>query len=91
MESNFQMERKLFLYRATSLAGYIANENDNLNFLSAATKDGEDYGYSEFINTLDTVIMGRKTYDWVMNHVPEFVHSDKETYIITRSNRPSTV
>ncbi|WP_372947154.1 dihydrofolate reductase family protein [Mariniphaga sp.] len=83
------MERKLVLYIASSLDGYIAGENDNLNFLKAVEKEGEDYGYSEFIGTVDTVIMGRKTYDWILNHVPEFIHADKETYIITRSERPS--
>jgi dihydrofolate reductase len=83
------MERKLILYIAASLDGFIAGENDNLNFLKAVEKEGEDYGYSEFIETVDTIIMGRKTYDWVMNHVPEFIHADKETYIITRSKRPS--
>ncbi len=83
------MDRKLILYIASSLDGYIAGNNDNLDFLKAMEKVGEDYGYSEFISTVDTVIMGRKTYDWIMNHVPEFIHADKETYIITRSKRPS--
>lgn len=47
-------------------------------------KEGEDYGYAEFMRTIDTVILGRKTYDWVMRNVPEFSHADKETYVITR-------
>ena len=35
------------------------------------------------------VIMGRKTYDWVMKQVPEFPHADKKSYIITRASRPA--
>ncbi len=36
---------------------------------------------------MDTVILGRKTYDWVMTQVPEFPHADKDAYIITRTYR----
>lgn len=90
MESNFQMEKKVILYIATSLDGYIAGENDNLDFLKVVEKEGEDYGYSEFIKSVDTVIIGRKTYDWIMHHVPEFIHADKETYVITRSKKQPT-
>ncbi|MBI3235559.1 MAG: dihydrofolate reductase [Bacteroidetes bacterium] len=81
--------RKVILYIATSLDGYIAKPNDDLSFLSIVHQDGEDYGYTEFSKSVDTVIIGRKTYDWVMTQVPVFPHADKETYIITRTERPS--
>lgn len=80
-------ERKLVLFIAMSLDGYIAAPGDDLSFLSAVQLEGEDYGYANFINTVDTVILGRRTYDWVMKQVNEFPHADKETYIITRSPR----
>lgn len=82
-------DRKVILYIAASLDGYIAKPNDDLNFLSIVQKDGEDYGYADFINSVDTVILGRKTYDWVMTQVPEFPHADKNSYIITRTARPA--
>jgi dihydrofolate reductase len=81
--------RKIIVYIAASLDGYIAKPNDDLSFLSIVEKEGEDYGYYGFINSIDTVIMGRKTYDWVMTQVPEFPHADKETYIITRTPKPA--
>lgn len=81
--------RKVILYIATSLDGYIAKSNDDLSFLSLVEKEGEDYGYADFIKSVDTVILGRKTYDWVMAQIPEFPHADKETYVITRAQRPS--
>lgn len=81
--------RKLVLYIATSLDGYIAAPGDDLGFLSKVEKEGEDYGYGEFIAGVDTVIVGRRTYDWVMQHAPAFSHSDKETYIVTRTPRES--
>lgn len=82
-------DRKVILYIATSLDGYIAKPNDDLSFLSIVQKDGEDYGYSDFVNSVDTVILGRKTYDWVMTQVPEFPHADKNSFIITRTAKPS--
>ncbi|HLP92924.1 MAG TPA: dihydrofolate reductase family protein [Saprospiraceae bacterium] len=83
------MPRKLVLYIATSLDGYIAQPNDDLSFLSMVQKEGEDYGYQAFISQVDTVILGRKTYDWVMGQVDAFPHADKETYVVTRSTRPA--
>lgn len=77
--------RKVILYIATSLDGYIAKPNDDLSFLSIVQKEGEDYGYAAFVNSVDTVILGRKTYDWVMSQVPEFPHADKNSFIITRT------
>lgn len=82
--------RKLFIYIACSLDGYIAKPNDDLSFLDVAAKEGEDYGYADFISTIDTVIVGRKTYDWVMKQVGEFPHAkDKESYVVTRTPRES--
>lgn len=82
-------DRKVILYIASSLDGYIAKPNDDLSFLSIVQQDGEDYGYSDFVKSVDTVILGRKTYDWVMAKVPDFPHADKNSFIITRTTRPS--
>ena len=81
--------RKLITYIAMSADGYIAKPNDDLSFLSLVEKEGEDYGYFDFVASVDTVIMGRKTYDWVMRQVPEFPHADKTTYIWTWSPKAS--
>jgi len=83
------MNRKVFLYIATSLDGYIATKNENLDFLSLVEQEGEDYGYADFIKTVDTVIVGRKTYDKVLSMGFDFPHADKESYIITRTPKPA--
>ena len=80
-------ERKVILYIASSLDGYIAKSNDDLSFLSRVQQEGQDYGYAEFIDNVDTVILGRKTYDWVMKQVKEFPHAQLDSYIITRTPR----
>lgn len=81
--------RKVILYIAQSLDGYIAAPGDDLSFLSAVEQEGEDYGYGDFIATVDTVIMGRRTYDWVVRQMGYFPHADKEAYILTRTPKPS--
>jgi dihydrofolate reductase len=77
--------RKVVLYIATSLDGYIAAENDELSFLSIVERQGEDYGYNEFIKTVDTVIMGRKTYDKILSFGIDFPHRDKKCYVLSRT------
>jgi dihydrofolate reductase len=83
------MSRKVILYIATSLDGYIAKPNDDLSFLSIVEQEGQDYGYADFVKTVDTVIVGRKTYDKVISMGFDFPHADKDAYIITRTPRPT--
>jgi dihydrofolate reductase len=83
------MNRKVILYIAMSLDGYIAKPHGNLDFLSIVEKEGVDYGYGNFVKSVDTVILGRKTYDKVISMGFDFPHTDKETYIITRTPRPT--
>lgn len=81
--------RKVILYIATSLDGYIAKPNDDLGFLSIVEQEGQDYGYADFVRTVDAVIVGRKTYDKVLSMGFDFPHADKDAYIITRTPRPT--
>ena len=82
-------ERKVVLYIAMSLDGYIATREDDISWLSQVEVDGEDYGYAKFIDRIDTVIMGRKTYDKVCSFGIEFPHKDKKCYIISRNKKAS--
>lgn len=82
-------ERKVILYIAMSLDGYIARPDDDLGFLSMVEKEGEDYGYTKFINSIDAVIVGKRTYDKVLSMGYDFPHSNKDSYIITRTPQPA--
>ena len=84
------MNRKVILYIATSLDGYIAQPNDDLSFLSIVEQEGQDYGYADFMKTVDAVIVGRKTYDKVISMGFDFPYADKDAYIITRTARTNT-
>ena len=81
--------RKISLFIAMSLDGYIAKPNDDLSFLKLVEKEGEDYGYAKFINTIDTLIVGRKTYDYVLKNVgsSHYDNGQRDVYVITRTER----
>jgi len=79
--------RKVILYISCSLDGYIAKPGDDLSFLERVEKEGENYGYAEFYNSVDTVIMGRRTYEWVKKQISQPPHTGKKTYVITRELR----
>ncbi|WPP49579.1 dihydrofolate reductase family protein [Catalinimonas niigatensis] len=83
--------RKLSLFIATSLDGYIAKPNDDLSFLKLVEKEGEDYGYVKFTETIDTLIIGRKTYSYVVKEIgaSHYDNGEREVYVITRTERPS--
>lgn len=83
--------RTLTIFIATSLDGYIAKPNDDLSFLKLVEKEGEDYGYAEFTSTIDTIILGRRTYDWVLNEIgaSHYDNGERNVYVITRTERPT--
>ncbi len=58
--------RKVILYIAMSLDGYIADINGNVEWLDGY--DSED-SYSEFVKDIDTVIMGNKTYRQIVTEL----------------------
>lgn len=83
--------RKLSLFIATSLDGYIAKPNDDISFLSLVEKEGEDYGYAKFTENIDTIILGRKTFDYVVKNIgcSHYDNGDRDIYVITRTEKPS--
>lgn len=84
--------RKLSLFIATSLDGYIAKPNDDLSFLSIVEKEGEDYGYAQFNKSIDAIIVGRKTYDYVLKEIgpSHYDNGERDVYVITRTEKPDT-
>lgn len=83
--------RKISLFIAMSLDGYIAKPDDDLSFLKLVEKEGEDYGYAKFTETIDTLIVGRKTYDYVLKNVSSshYDNGQRDVYVITRTERPN--
>ncbi|MFS0785637.1 dihydrofolate reductase family protein [Shouchella sp. 1P09AA] len=80
--------RKLILFIATSLDGYIATKEEKLDWLFEVDGEG-DNGFARFYETVDTVVMGRRTFDWVNQEVVDYPYQDKSSYVFTRSNERS--
>ena len=55
------------IYIATSIDGYIAREDGNMDWLmKLPNPEKSDYGFSIFLNRLDAMIMGRKTFETIL-------------------------
>ncbi len=81
------MNRKLCLFIAMSIDGYIAQPDGDISFLDEMNQEGEDYGYSAFIETVDTVLLGRKTYEKIQSMGIESPYGDRAVHVITRTPR----
>lgn len=73
-------KRKVILYIATSLDGYIARENGDIDWLFT----DQDYGYTDFLKSVDTVILGNRTYKQALNF-GEFPYKDKTCYVFSKT------
>lgn len=59
------------VYIATSLDGYIASKNGEVDWINDFPNPSEsDYGYFDFISSIDAIVMGRKTFDFVADVIP---------------------
>ncbi len=73
------------LYIAISLDGFIARENGDIDWLeSLPNPNNLDYGYGEFISGIDTVLMGRSTYEKILSFGMDWPYQDCESYIFSR-------
>lgn len=72
------------LYIAVSLDWMIAKEDGSIDWLDEFEGEG-DNGYSDFYQTVDTVILGRSTYEHVKVLTPVFPYQDKTCYVFTGS------
>ena len=85
--------RKVTLFIAMSLDGYIADKDGGVDWLNGQEEDGENMDtYSEFIKTIDTIIMGWNTYHQVITELSpeEWVYPEQISYVITHREIPST-
>ncbi|MCM3154127.1 dihydrofolate reductase family protein [Priestia megaterium] len=78
------MKKKIIVYIAASLDGYIARENGEIDWLESVEGEG-DNGYEAFYQTCDAVVMGKATYDHVLKLTPEFPYLGKKCYVFSRS------
>lgn len=85
--------RKVVLFIAMSLDGYIADENGRVDWLEGQDPDAETRDtYAEFIEDVDTVIMGWNTYHQVATELSpdEWAYHGLVSYVVTHRELPST-
>ncbi|AFZ69748.1 dihydrofolate reductase family protein [Deinococcus peraridilitoris] len=61
---------RVSVFLGLSLDGYLARDDHNLDWLHTTltpTDTPQDTGYTSFIATVDTLVIGRNTYDTVLN------------------------
>ena len=74
-------QRKVILYIAQSIDGYIATKEDSVDWLFKFEGEG-DNGYSAFYEKVDTVLIGKRTYDWIMENTEgKFPYEGKAAYL----------
>ena len=72
--------RKLILEEWVSLDGYVADRNGNLDFFTHLTPEQNTYSDADqlkFLETVDTILLGRKTYELFVDFWPS-ASTDKE-------------
>ncbi len=73
---------KVSVYMGMSLDGYIAGEDHALDWLNIVDAPGEDYGFASFFAGVDTMLIGRNTYDVVLGF-PEWPYAGKRVVVLT--------
>ncbi len=81
--------RKVVLFIAMSLDGYIADKNGRVDWLKGQDINVEtEDAYSALIKEIDTVVMGFTTYHQIITELSpsEWVYRDLNSYVITHRN-----
>ena len=81
--------RKIVLYIAMSLDGYIADKLGNVSWICGDGSEPKNAGsYDNFIQTVDSVILGYKTYYQIITELSPkaWPYDSKTSYVITHNN-----
>ena len=79
--------RKLILYTAASLDNFIARPDGAIDWLHSPEYliENEDYGYGDLYQSIDTTLMGNKTYQFILNQEVPFPYPDKSNFVFSHS------
>ena len=76
---------RVSVYAGTSLDGFIARSNGDIDWLGNGSFDGpdEDYGFKEFFDSVDVLVMGRGTYEKALTF-DEWPYGSKAVVVLSR-------
>ena len=81
--------KNVILYIAVSLDGYIADSNGSVDWIKGQNEDMEmEDTFASFFQEVDTVVMGRKTYDQIVTQLSpnEWPYYGAITYVLTHND-----
>lgn len=58
---------QLIYYVASSIDGYIADKDGNVNWLDMIDLEQDDHGFNAFYDSIDALIMGRTSYQQILD------------------------
>jgi dihydrofolate reductase len=77
-------KRKFIVYVAISADGFIARPDGSVNWLDRPRPKG-NYGMGAFCRSIDTCILGRKTYDLSVKFGMADGYAGKKNYVFSRT------
>ena len=80
--------RKVIVHIATSADGYIARPNGDLEWLTSRPAPEGFYGMNAFMKSIDTMVIGRKTYEASLRLGAKF-DSRNRSIVFSRRARPA--
>jgi dihydrofolate reductase len=80
--------RKVIVHIAASADGYIARPDGDLEWLTSRPAPEGFYGMNAFMKSVDTLLLGRKTYDVSLSMGEKF-ESKSKTFIFSQRARPA--
>jgi dihydrofolate reductase len=83
-------KRKFIVYIAISADGFIARLDGSVDWLDRPRPKG-NYGMNAFYRSIDTAVLGRKTYDFAVSHGMSVPCPGKKNYVLSRTlKRPAS-
>lgn len=77
---------ELVYYVAQSLDGYIADQDEKVDWLDAFGNEEEDFGYNSFYENIDSLVMGSSTYEFIERY-GEWPYPGKPSWVLSGKNR----
>ena len=77
------LELKTIVYIGTSLDGFIARKNGDIDWLTQFANDDAIRAYDEFMSRVDVIVIGRGTFEKVMTF-PSWPY-EKKVFVLSKS------
>jgi dihydrofolate reductase len=86
-EREMHTRPKISINISASIDGFIARKDHSLDWLDCVEAGSEDYGFNHFLNSIDGVILGRKTYHVAATayRTPKWPYSGKRLIVLSNS------